>query len=49
MQTAQTVSFAIREQFQDVKDQIKNLPIYDADTFLRIQAFEWLLTSTRLI
>ena len=35
-QVIQTISKAISDQFQDVKDQIKNLPIYDADTFLRI-------------
>ena len=43
------VSTETRKLFEEAKQKIKELPVFDNDTFMRIQAFEWLLMATGLI
>jgi len=43
------ISEGTRRSFEEAKLKIKDLPVFDNDTFMRIQAFEWLLTATSLI
>ena len=43
------ISLSVKRQFNEVKEHIKDLPIYDSDTFMKIQAFEWLITATSLV
>lgn len=38
-----------RKLFEEAKQKIRDLPVFDNDTFMRIQAFEWLLMATSLI
>jgi len=46
---ADVVSEETRNLFEDAKQRIKELPVFDNDTFMRIQAFEWLLMATSMI
>lgn len=32
----------LRVQFDELKEQMRQLPIYDKDIFIRMQVFEWL-------
>ena len=43
------VDEAVIQDFNVVKEEIKDLPIYDSDLFLKIQAFEWLLNAKNLV
>ena len=43
------ISEGTRKSFEEAKLKIKDLPVFDNDTFMRIQAFEWLLMATSLI
>ena len=43
------ISSSVKSQFDEVREHIKDLPIYDSDTFMKIQAFEWLITATSLV
>ena len=47
--TTDVISIETRSLFEDCKQCIKDLPVFDTDTFMRIQAFEWLLMATSLI
>jgi hypothetical protein len=43
------VDQAVIMDFNAVKEEIKDLPIYESDLFLKIQAFEWLLNAKNLV
>lgn len=43
------LSEEVQFAFNSIKDRIKELPLYDNQLFVRIQAFDWLLSAKSLV